>query len=211
MQSFLILLLLPVFVLSEGYICPIDSKYTTLGQTSQNYLLYSYYDASGNTWITKNKYGFTSPEMYCSDKGDANLHPNVNLEVKCNDSRLICAWQNNNCVYTGNYQCSSIALCDAVLNNQESACLGSDCATGGNNDFLYTLYCNDSTQPTETQSDLPIETPIKTQSNLPIDLPTETQSNLPIDLPTETQSNLPIVEYIMYSNSNVCKQKIIYI
>jgi hypothetical protein len=238
MQSILILLLLPVFVLSEGYICPIDSKYTSLGQTSQNYLLYSYYDASGNTWITKNQYGFTSPEMYCRDKGDANLHPNENLEVKCNDSRLICAWQNNNCVYTGNYQCSSIALCDAVLNHQESPCLGSDCATGGNNDFLYTLYCNENTPTPITPSDIlmPTDLPITpTDTLMPTDLPiTPTDTLMPTDLPitptdtlmltdlpitpTDTlmPTDLPItppnnqILYIMYPDSNICKEKIIY-
>ena len=192
MQSFFILFLLPSLIASEGYICPLDPKYTSLGQTEQNYLLYSYYDASGNTWITKNEYGFTSPESYCSDKGNANLHPNENLEIKCNDSRFICMWQNNSCVYTGNYQCSSVALCDAVLNNQESACLGSECAIGGNNDFLYNLYCNIQTTPTDT---LPTD-PIPTDT-----IPTDT-------IPTDTTNQ---IRYIMYPNSNTCKEKIIYV
>jgi hypothetical protein len=221
MQSILILLLFPSFIFTEGYICPIDPKYNALGQTSQNYLLYSYYDASGNTWISKNEYGFTSPEAYCSDKGNASLHPNENLEVKCNDSRLICVWQNNNCVYTGNYQCSSIALCDAVLNHQESACLGSECTTGGNNDFLYNLYC-DSNTPIPIDTPLIDNTPIDNTpiDNTPIDntpIDNTPIDNTPIDntpIDNTPIDNTPIsrqTEYIMYPNSNICKEKIIYI
>jgi hypothetical protein len=189
MKFTIILSVLIAFVKSEGYTCNFDSL-ASYGETSQNILLYSYYDKVGNTYIKRGEYGFESQVDYCTQKGDATLHPNEDLQVKCNDSRNICIWENNSCVSTGTSQCSSLELCQTVLNGGEAACLGQDCVNdpnGGSNDFLYAEFCNGST-PTNTS--------------------TSTDTSTPTDAPTTV--NVLKTEYINDVNG-VCLTEIVYV
>jgi hypothetical protein len=204
MKFTIIITLFITFVKSEGYICNFDSL-ASYGQTSEKTLMYSYYDMVGNTYIKRNEYGFESQVDYCTQKGDATLHPNEDLQVKCNDSRNICNWENNSCVSTGTSQCTSLALCQAVLNGDEAACLGQDCVNdpnGGSNDFLYAQFCNSNENaptstdtPTDTSTEIPTETstdtPTETSTDTPTDTSTETPTETSTDTPTDTSTETP--------------------
>lgn len=123
------------YVNAEGYYCP----YEDLGATSQNQMLYDYYERVGNYWTRMSETGWTSVSSYCAEKGDYTIHWDAG-EWKCNDSKGVCMWDGMSCNVVSSRAPDCKELCKAILRNEGPDCLG-DCPDGKQSNELYEKYC----------------------------------------------------------------------